>query len=188
MEELVRNYGYAGVFLVLLISNASILFPLPGTFIIFVAGAILNPWGVALAAGLGGTVGEFTGYLLGRGGGKLVERRAELSIARNTFKKYGSWSIYIFAALPLPFDIVGLVSGALRIHPLIFFLLTFAGKTTAFTMYAFTGREATELLTGLFEGRFSPYALGFLAVTAAFIIGAAVAWNYLLEKHNNTGN
>jgi len=186
MENLVRSYGYFGVFLVLLISNASILFPLPGIFIVFVAGAVLDPRGVAIAAGLGAAIGEFTGYLLGVGGGKLIQKRAAFNVARNTFKRYGSWAIFVFASLPLPFDVVGMLSGALGVHALVFFVLTFAGKTTAYMLYAFTGREVTQLLTGLLEGRVNAYTIGFLIVMAVFVSGVLLFWNYLLKKNDDS--
>ncbi len=68
------GYGYPGVFLLSLVTNATLLLPMPGVAITFAAGAIFNPFLVALAAGLGSTLGELTGYLAGFSGQGVLER------------------------------------------------------------------------------------------------------------------
>ena len=182
MISLARSYGYFGVFLALLISNASILFPLPGIFIIFLAGTVLNPLGVAVAGGLGAAAGELTGYIVGRGGHRIVGKRSELQFARRMFKKYGVWTIYFFAATPTPFDIAGILSGVLKIEPLVFFILTFAGKTTAYTIYAYSGREVTDILISMLSGRLDVYGVLFITAVVALILGVLVYWKYLVSN------
>ncbi|MCX8195412.1 MAG: hypothetical protein N3G22_04905, partial [Candidatus Micrarchaeota archaeon] len=41
--ESLRSMGYIGVFLISLISSATVLFPLPGFAVVFAMGAFLNP-------------------------------------------------------------------------------------------------------------------------------------------------
>lgn len=182
METLVLSYGYFGVFLGLLVSNASIFLPIPGVFIIFFAGAILDPLWVAVAGGLGAAIGELTGYLVGYGGGKLIKDKNSFSIAHNAFRRYGYWTIYVFASLPLPFDVVGILSGMLSVNPLVFFALTFAGKTTAFSLYAFTGRGLTAIVLGLFRGRIDPFAVGFIIIAVGLFGAAFLYWRHLLGR------
>jgi membrane protein DedA with SNARE-associated domain len=182
METLVLDYGYFGVFLVLFLSNASIFFPLPGVFIIFFAGAILNPLWVAVAGGLGAAIGEFIGYLVGYGGGKLVRRKTSFRTVHNTFRRYGYWTIYVFAALPLPFDVVGILSGMLSVNRIVFFVLTFAGKTTAYSLYAFTGRGIAAVVLGLFHGRIDPVALGFIAIAVGLFGAAFLYWRHVVSR------
>ena len=50
-RELVQ-YGYIGIFLISILANGTILFPVPGILFVFVLGAVFNPLGVAIAAGL----------------------------------------------------------------------------------------------------------------------------------------
>ncbi len=73
---LISEYSYVGLFLVQVISSASILIPVPGYIAVFVAGAKLNPLGIALSSGLGSAVGELSGYLIGLEGMKLIQRRS----------------------------------------------------------------------------------------------------------------
>ncbi|MFH1471236.1 MAG: VTT domain-containing protein [Candidatus Micrarchaeota archaeon] len=111
--------GYAGVFFVMLISNATIFLPLPGLAIVAAFGPLpgVNPLLVGVAAGLGGGVGEVTGYILGRGGEKaLMARNPErYNKVRGWLEKHGIITIIILAAIPNPaFDLVGIVAGALK--------------------------------------------------------------------------
>jgi uncharacterized membrane protein YdjX (TVP38/TMEM64 family) len=182
MHFLVRTYGYLGVFIVLLLSNATILLPIPGIFVIFVAGAILNPIGVALAGGLGAAFGELTGYYFGRGSGKLLRKRLELKAVSMIYRKYGLWSIYLFAAFPFPFDVIGILCGVLGIDPRVFWTLTFAGKTTSYILYAYTGREGLHAILSLLRRETSIGAIFFILVVAAFMIGASVFWNYRILR------
>ena len=69
------EFGYLGIFLITLIGNATIIFPLPAAGIVFAAGAFSNPLFVGLIAGFGAALGEFVGYGLGYGGGKLGEKK-----------------------------------------------------------------------------------------------------------------
>jgi membrane protein YqaA with SNARE-associated domain len=67
------GYGYLGAFLVPLLCCATIIVPVPGLIIVFTLGAVLNPLLVGLVSGVGGTIGEMTGYMLGYGGRAAIE-------------------------------------------------------------------------------------------------------------------
>ena len=60
--------GYPGIFLIALLANATVLLPAPGVAVIYAMGAIFSPFGVGLAAGTGGALGELSGYLAGFSG------------------------------------------------------------------------------------------------------------------------
>ncbi|HEY5270610.1 MAG TPA: hypothetical protein VII97_09755, partial [Anaerolineales bacterium] len=47
-----EEYGYVGIFLLSIAANAPIIIPLPGVAFTTAMGAIFNPLGVAVAAGL----------------------------------------------------------------------------------------------------------------------------------------
>ena len=63
-----EGYGYLGVFLISIITCSSIVVPVPGWILVATFGAVLNPILVGVVSGIGGTIGEMTGYLLGYGG------------------------------------------------------------------------------------------------------------------------
>ena len=66
--QALQQYGYVGIFLFSVLSNATIIFPLPGVVFTTAMGAVFNPLWVALAAGAGAAIGELSGYLAGVSG------------------------------------------------------------------------------------------------------------------------
>lgn len=130
--------GYIGVFLVSLISSATIVLPVPGVLVAFSLALTLNPILVAVAASTGGIFGEITGYMAGYGGHGVVDHGQMYRRAEQWFRRRGSWALLLFASVPLiPFDLAGLIAGALR-YPLWKFLLVgWAGKTLKFIIIVY---------------------------------------------------
>ena len=83
------NYGYLGAFLINLVSNATIILPLPGFLLIFALGTAFNPVLVGLASTAGGAIGEMTGYMLGYGGRGVVQNRRLYDRAAKWLGKWG---------------------------------------------------------------------------------------------------
>jgi membrane protein DedA with SNARE-associated domain len=67
--------GYVGVFLIMLLSSATIILPAPGLAGVVIAGAFLNPFWVGVAGGTGSALGELSGYFAGFGGKVIIERK-----------------------------------------------------------------------------------------------------------------
>ena len=60
-----QGYGYFGIFLISLLTNATLILPVPGVLITSAMGAVFNPFWVAVAAGSGAALGElgiFSGF------------------------------------------------------------------------------------------------------------------------------
>ena len=72
MKALAVQYEYFGIFLIGLIGASSIFFPIPYTVVIFALGGMFEPVWIAVAAGIGSAFGEFSGYLLGFGGRRVI--------------------------------------------------------------------------------------------------------------------
>jgi len=70
-------YGYSGIFLVSLLSNATILLPLPGVMITSAMAMAFNPLWVAMASGAGAALGELSGYLVGSVGNPCLKSPKE---------------------------------------------------------------------------------------------------------------
>jgi len=129
--ESIATYGYAGVFVATFISSTTIIFPAPGVVVQVIAAALLNPAWVALVAAVGGSLGEFTGYLAGYGGRAAIgERYGERYRKAETWmKRHGSVTLAVFAFTPfLLFDLAGIAAGALRFPFWKFQLACFAGR------------------------------------------------------------
>ncbi len=145
------TYGYAGVFLVNLISCASILFPIPGEAINIAAGATLNPLWVGLVATVGATMGEPTCYLVGYLGREVVMAgySQKYQQAERWMQRYGSFAIFLFALVPvLIFDLIGIVAGSTRYPLWRFMMACFAGRVLRCLIEAYLGYGLLGLLPG----------------------------------------
>ena len=153
-EDLARlaAYGYPGIFLICLLSSATVVLPVPGLALVFAAGAGFNPLFIGLAAGLGAGLGEITGYLIGYGGRGAVENRENYGRIRHWMERYGAWVIFAMAAVPNPvFDIAGITAGVMRIPVGLFLLAASAGNVLKATLVAFAGAGTASLVAPLIQ-------------------------------------
>ena len=147
------RYGYPGLFLINLLSSATLLLPVPGLALAFAAGSSFSPLLVGLATGSGATLGELTGYLAGFSGRGVIENQAQYERMRGWMKRYGLWIIFLLSLVPNPlFDIAGITAGALRIRVWKFLLVTWAGKVLKSALVAYAGAGAITFLEPLIEG------------------------------------
>jgi len=153
-EDLARlaTYGYLGIFLVTLLSSATVVVPVPGLALVFAAGASFNPLLVGLAAGLGAGLGELTGYLVGYSGRGVVENRENYGRIRRWMDRYGAWVILVMSAVPNPvFDVAGITAGVMRIPVGLFLLAACAGNVFKATVAAFAGAGTAVLIGPLIQ-------------------------------------
>ncbi len=154
-DGFIQTFGYAGVFVVSLLSSASIFLPLPGFLFIIAVAPFLNPWIVGIVAGAGSAVGELTGYAIGKGSNRALSRKdyGWLKKGSKWFrKKRGFLFIVIFAATPLPDDVTGILGGMFRYDWRKFLLASFIGKTLMNLALALSGFYGVSLLTPLLTG------------------------------------
>lgn len=182
MTYLVRTYGYLGIFVAMAVTSSSIFLPIPGYLTVIFASPFLNPYLVAVAAGSGAAIGELTGYLLGLGGRKIIGERDELETAKHIYSQYGAWTIFIFAATPLPFDIIGIICGALAVDLKLFFLMTLAGKITLYMMLAQTGTRAFEAIKEIMAGQLSPSTMILLLIALASMAIPFIYWKIIVKQ------
>jgi membrane protein DedA with SNARE-associated domain len=142
MEQLVLQYGYVGIFLIALIGALSIFIPIPYTLVIFTLGYLFDPVLVALAAGFGSALGEFSGYLLGAYGAHIVskERRRKMEFMVKVFNRGGPLAIFVFALTPLPDDLLFIPLGMMRYSIPKAFVAALAGKISMSFILAYSGR------------------------------------------------
>ncbi len=140
-------YGYLGIFLLALVSNATVIFPAPYLVAVFAAAQYFDPILLGLAAGLGAAIGETTGYLAGYGGSVVAEKSEAYRKAEAWMRRYGFFALLVLAAVPSPlFDVAGMAAGALR-YPYWKFLLAAAlGKCAKATILAMGGHFLPHLL------------------------------------------
>ncbi len=160
---LVHAFGYLGVFLGSLIGSASIFLPVPSFLFVFLAGKLLDPFWVAIVSGFGSAIGELTAYGIGLGiiygKKKLSKKRKRKKGGRKWLEKikqsfhgrYGFFLIIIFAATPLPDDIIGLYCGAIKYSIRKFFIATLVGKIILGFLLAYSGFYSLDALANYFS-------------------------------------
>jgi len=142
-----EKFGYAGIFLIALMANATVLLPAPGVAIVYAMGAIFNPIGVGLAAGTGGALGELSGYLAGFSGQVVIERTDVYDRFKLWVDKYGEWAILVLSAIPNPFfDVAGIAAGIAKMPLRTFLLFTWIGQLIKMTSFAMAGYYSLEWL------------------------------------------
>jgi uncharacterized membrane protein YdjX (TVP38/TMEM64 family) len=148
-----ERYGYAAVFLVGLISNATLILPVPGLAVSSVLGSVFNPWVVGLVAGVGQALGELTGYMAGYSGQNWVDEHPRYRRLVLWTQQYGVWAIFLLALLPNPlFDVAGMAAGVLRLPVWKFLLSCAAGKVIKNILFAVAGSYGIGALFQLPRG------------------------------------
>lgn len=133
--------SYPSVFFISILGNATVIFPAPSYAIVFSGGAILNPYGIGIAAGLGAAIGELTGYLAGSSGKSVIIKNDLFTKIESHIQKRGSLTIFILALIPNPFfDIGGIIAGMTNMPIWKFFLAASTGKIIRFILLGFAGQ------------------------------------------------
>ena len=153
-QGIVGAFGYFGIFIVSMIATSTVILPTyPLSIIIFFSGAILNPLLVGLIAGFGTSIGEMVGFVIGRGGEKILIKKykKEIKQMEKLFQRFrGEIIIFLIAAIPIvPFDVVGLFCGIVGFDVKKFYISLLLGKMIRYTFIAFAGYFGVQWILGL---------------------------------------
>lgn len=139
--------GYWGLFFISILTNATLILPLPGVVITSAMGAIFNPFWVAVASGTGATLGEITGYLAGYSGQVIVHQRWWYEQLTFWMKKYGNLTVFLMALIPNPFfDLAGMAAGMLKMPLGRFLFWCLLGKLLKMGIFAYTGLSIYQMI------------------------------------------
>jgi membrane protein YqaA with SNARE-associated domain len=145
--ERFERYGYPGIFVLSLLSSATIIVPAPSLAVVPVMGAVLNPYLVGLCAGAGDALGELTGYLAGYSGRAVVENSTRYDQVVSWTQRHGLWVVLVLSIIPNPlFDLAGIAAGALKIPVGRFLLVCWCGKTIKTVLFALGGQAVLRAL------------------------------------------
>lgn len=146
--SIITYYEYFGIFLISIFGNLLPFIPIPYLIPIFISSYFLNPLIITLCVGFGATIGKCFSYFIGRGGRILLneKKRKDFEVFGRLLGKYGIIAVYIFAAFPLPDDIIIIPLGMCKYNFKKFFLSLLLGKITLGAIVAFTGKYYFELL------------------------------------------
>jgi membrane protein YqaA with SNARE-associated domain len=195
LQNFAIQYGYLGIFLISLIGAMSIFVPIPYTIVIFILGGVQDTFGnwlfdplwIAVAAGIGSAIGEFSGYLLGVGGRKVIGGRYKkrMDFITKLFKKYGSVAIFVFALTPLPDDLLFIPLGVMRYSLLRAFVPALLGKFFSNLIIAYSGRLSLDIVKSIFgvEGEGMSLLIGTIIGIILLIIVIVIMFKFDWEKH-----
>jgi len=200
MKTFAYQYEYLGVFLISLLGATSIFVPIPSTVVIFVLGAVnvsgnwlFDPLLLGLFAGLGASIGEFSGYLIGFGGRRVIgeKYKKKMDILMRLFKRFGPVIIFVFALTPLSDDLLFIPLGVMRYSVVAAFVPAFLGKFLSNFIIAYAGRLSLQVIIDIFgvEGEGLSFLIGtviaVVLLIVIFLIMFKVDWEKRAEKYLN---
>lgn len=194
------QFGYAGVFLLILIEN--IFPPIPSEVVLLFGGAMtvqtqLSVPGVILAATLGSVAGALALYTLGRVlkterlkalfasrfGRVLRLKPAYVDQAADWFGRYQNKAVLICRCVPLVRSLISIPAGCNRMNLPLFLLLTTLGSTVWNTVLVLVGRalgDAWEAALPFLD----QYTVAIVVILGLAVVGFA-AWMFLKRRHPN---
>jgi membrane protein DedA with SNARE-associated domain len=193
MESFAVQYGYFGIFLISLFGSSSIFFPIPAPVVIFALGGsgFFSPFWIAVAAGLGATVGEYSAYLVGFGGRKLISEKykKKMDLLTRLFKRYGTVVIFVFTLTPLPTDLLFIPLGVMRYSVLRIFVPALLGKFFSNLIIVYSGYLSIHIIRDLFgiEGEGTTFLIGIVLAVILLILILLIMfktnWEKIVEKY-----
>jgi membrane protein YqaA with SNARE-associated domain len=195
LQNFAVQYGYLGIFLISLLGATAIFVPIPYTVVIFILGGLQDTFGnwvfdplwIAVAAGAGAAIGEFSGYLIGFGGRKVVgdKYKKKMDFLTKLFKKYGTIAIFVFALTPLPDDLLFIPLGVMRYSLLRAFVPAILGKFFSNLIIAYSGRLSLEIVSIIFgvEGEGTSLLVGTIIGIVLLIIVFVIMFKLDWEKY-----
>ncbi|MET1101999.1 MAG: VTT domain-containing protein [Pyrodictiaceae archaeon] len=197
MEQLQSLIGlFAGhpLLLVFLVSAAGNSVPYMTTpYLLFIAGysamveSPLERVGIIIAGGAGAAVGKLVVYFIGRGARLLLSSKTRRGMERamKVFSKSVFLAVFLFAALPLPDDVLYMPLGIMGYNVLRYFIAVLSGKIIITSLAVALGSSISLLL-----GEAGPLWAGIAAAVigvAASILIARMDWDRVLEAYEEKG-
>ncbi len=191
--ESLRSYGLAGLFLASLLSNLIPMFPAIYLSLVVILSAIMEgvAWKliVILVGGIGAGLGKFivfyTSNIVGKRAFKAKRRELE-KLMQATGRSMGL-IVFLFAALPLPDDVLYIPLGAAGYKPTTFLFAVTTGKIVLTAIVSGLGSTANRIIQLLISG--DAGYLSYAEALLVLVIGTAifltviyyVNWSKVLE-------
>ncbi|MCL5666348.1 MAG: DedA family protein [Patescibacteria group bacterium] len=186
----ISTLGYPGVALLMAIESAAI--PLPSEIIMPFSGYAvflgrMNLWGIALAGGIGSSVGSAILYWIGLKGGRpfiqkygkyILFSHHDLKMADKFFAKYGVFSTFVGRLLPVVRTYISLPAGISKMPFWKFLWYSFFGSFLWCLPLGYVGMKLGENWE-TFRNRLHGLDI---AIVALIILGIAW-WFYRHLKH-----
>ena len=185
MERLIYIYGPIGIFLVSFLGNVIPYSTIPYLiFIVHYGATVTETLGmieIAILGGIGAALGKVIVLLIGSATRKILPETAKKSM--KLFMKLAGKSVFIavlvFAATPLPDDVLYIPLGTLGYSPFKFFVAAAIGKTIITYMALLFG-ETIRYLVG--ESSTVASIVAVIATLLLMFLIVKVNWEMIIEE------
>src|SRR6266705_560746 len=174
------------VFLVSIIGNMIPFFPVPYLlFVITIASGFpgLGLFQIAAVSALGASIGKFVSYGLGYGARRALSRS---TVRFDSFRRLMGGSSFllalVFAALPLPDDIILVPLGIIRYSPVKTFIALYSGKFVLTILITYVARSSSGTLEDLLGGGLYVSILSAVIVILVAVLLMRVDWEAVLVE------
>ena len=188
--EILSEYSYFGILLILIGVNAAPIL-MPPSWIILTSFHLLDPTLnivlLAMVGATGATVGrfilkKFSGYFRRFVG---EEQKSNLDIIGNYLnqKKYGYLiASFLFAATPLPSNMLFITYGLMRAKSLGIYIGFWLGRTISYIIMIYFGNAVLTPILEIFEDRITGILLIDGVGVGMIILFASVNWTLLITQ------
>jgi membrane protein YqaA with SNARE-associated domain len=177
-----ERLGGIGLILLALADNSVV--PMPGSMdaLTIILSANHKEWWpyYAAMATIGGMIGAYATYALGRKGGKeSLEKKLSKQKAAKVyaiFNKYGFWSLFVPGLLPppVPFSPFLIAAGAMQYSRRNFFIAVGLARAIRYGALAYLGSMYSKQIFGFFHSYDPPILWTFVALAVLGGIAAAI--------------
>lgn len=198
--EIINQYGYIGVFLLIAIEN--IFPPIPSEIILTFGGFMttfskMHPLGVIISATMGSVVGAVILYMLGflfsierlerlfdsRLGRLLHFKKSDVRVALKWFSRYGNKAVFFCRFIPIVRSLISIPAGLAKMEWSIFIILTISGSAIWNAVLIYLGRfagEAWETIASYVD--FYSMVVIVIAVIILLVLAAVFIKKRFIEK------
>ncbi len=186
LTQLANNDPLAGLFLASLLGSVIPFFPLPYLLVLILVASTNTGIGLislAAVAALGAAIGKFTSYGLGYGAGRAFHTStARFESLKNALGGSIFLAALLFAASPLPDDVIFVPLGVMRYSPLKTFVSLVSGKFALAMIVGYTARTSFGTLA-IATGENVYFTIASIAaVIVLSILVMRINWETLLRE------
>jgi len=195
--DVVQDQPFLASFIISLVSNSIPYMAVPYLIVIAVfAGHVDSLWGkilLVLGGGFGAAIGKLIVYMLGRSVHMLLpeDTKENLDVFVKLFEKSMFVAILLFAALPLPDDLLYIPLGVAGYSIKLYFLAVAIGKIVLTGIVAVFGSAITELVAefgaeGATASMLSTLAIIVISIVVSIII-VRMDWRKIAQAYSEKG-
>lgn len=181
LGPLLEKYGLIGVFIASFIGNVVPYSAVPYLAFIAAYAASFESESrllIAIVGGIGAALGKYVLYGASRYAGRFLsrQRREELEYFSRIFKRKGAGliAIFLFAALPLPDDLLYVPLGVAKFSFPLFALAVLVGKIFLSAIAVFLGSQARWFISESLEGGYLVAGIIILLIATVAFLAAVI--------------